>query len=735
MRFKNFFPVIAMLLTGLFTACEKDQITDPSSEPVSQGDEYLLLKAAPAGSPVATHGQLYVSGRYMKDKNNSTMNLRGHSFGWSSWWPQYWNANVVNWLTTDFKVDIVRAAMGIDATPGYLTGDMTNQKNLVKTVVDASIAAGVYVIIDWHCEAFHQTEAVAFFREMAQTYGSQPNVIYEILNEPTTQTWAEVKSYSAAVIAAIRQYDPDNIIVVGCPQWDQLIRQVADSPLTGYTNIMYTVHFYAASHGQWLRDDCAYAISKNIPIFVTESSGMEASGSGAINYTEWEAWFSFMEANYISWLNWSVSDKADESCSILQPGAPSNGGWTSSQMKESGNYIRAKIRSFATTPPTTVNLPGTVEAENYTAMSGIQTESCSEGGLNVGWIDNGDWMDYSVNPSSSGSYTINLRVASTGTTGICQIKSGSTILATVNIPNTGGWQNWTTISTTVNLTAGIQTIRLQATGSGWNINWWSAATNTTTVTLPGTVQAENYSAMSGIQTEACSEGGLNVGWIESGDWMDYSVNPSSSGSYTINLRVASTGTTGICQIKSGSTVLATVNIPNTGGWQNWTTVSTTVNLTAGSQTIRLQATGSGWNINWWSAAVSTPTNKLLNPGFETTSNWTIESPFSRSTAVKRTGSYSLRLLGTTSWHNTYQTISVTPNTNYTFSAYIQGTARVYMAVYKVDWSGTVASSTKTPTSSWVKYTLTFNSGSNSQVIIDLQDAGNGTSYIDDTSVL
>jgi hypothetical protein len=124
----------------------------------------------------------------------------------------------------------------------------------------------------------------------------------------------------------------------------------------------------------------------------------------------------------------------------------------------------------------------------------------------------------------------------------------------------------------------------------------------------------------------------------------------------------------------------------------------------------------------------------LNPGFETTSNWTIESPFSRSTTVKRSGSYSLRLVGTTSWHNTYQVINVTPNTNYTFSAYIQGTAKVYMAVYKADWSASIASSTKTPTASWVNYTVTFNSGSNSQVIVDLQDAGPGTSYIDDTSV-
>ncbi len=603
MKLKIFLPVIAVLLIAILNGCEKDPVIEPDASSAGMP----VLKAAPAGSPVATHGQLYVSGRYMKDRNNATINLRGQSFGWSSWWPQYWNANVVSWLASDFKVDIVRAAMGIDASPGYLTGDMTNQKNLTKTVVNAAITSGVYVIIDWHCEAFHQAEAVAFFKEMAQTYGSNPNVIYEILNEPTTQTWAQVKSYASAVIAGIRQYDPDNIIVVGCPQWDQVIRQVADSPLTGYTNIMYTVHFYAASHGQWLRDDCAYALGKNIPVFVTECSGMDASGSGAINYTEWEAWFSFMEANSISWCNWSVSDKAGESCSILLPGAPANGGWTSAHLNESGNYIRAKLRSFATTPPTAV-------------------------------------------------------------------------------------------------------------------------------ALPGTVQAENYSAMSGIQTETCSEGGLNVGYIESGDWMDYLVNPSSTGSYTLSFRVASTGTTGAFQIKSGSTVLATVIVPNTGGWQNWTTVSTTVNLNAGSQTVRLQATGTGWNINWWSAATATVTNKLLNPGFETTSNWTIESPFTRSTADKRSGSYSLRLAGTGSWKNTYQTVSVAPNTNYTFSVYIKGTANIYMAIYKADWSATVASGTKVPTSSWVKYTVSFNSGSNSQLIFDLQDAGSGTSYLDDAAV-
>ncbi len=297
-------------------------------------------------TPVEKYGQLSVSGRYMKDKNGNDIVLHGQGFGWSTWWPQYWNANVVSWLASDWKVDVVRASMGIDTHPGYLN-DSSTQVNLMRTVVDAAIKDGIYVLIDWHCEAFHQKEAVAFFNKMAQMYGNYPNIIYEIINEPNnTQTWPEVKGYANAVIPAIRQYDKKNIIIVGCPFWDQKIREVADSPLAGYSNIMYTVHFYAATHGQWLRDDCAYALNKEIPIFITECNGSEASGSGHFDYKQWNAWWKFCDDNKISWINWSVSAKPGELCSILKPEAPAKGGWTKSQLTESGNYVRNKLRSY-----------------------------------------------------------------------------------------------------------------------------------------------------------------------------------------------------------------------------------------------------------------------------------------------------------------------------------------------------------------------------------------------------
>lgn len=116
-----------------------------------------------------------------------------------------------------------------------------------------------------------------------------------------------------------------------------------------------------------------------------------------------------------------------------------------------------------------------IEAENYTAMSCVLKENTSDvgGGQNVGWIDNGDWMDYLVSVSAAGRYTMNFRLATAYTGAQFVVKNVSgTVLATVPVAYTQGWQSWTTWSATVNLAAGTQTIRLQSTASaGWNLNW------------------------------------------------------------------------------------------------------------------------------------------------------------------------------------------------------------------------------------------------------------------------
>ena len=180
---------------------------------------------------------------------------------------------------------------------------------------------------------------------MARAYGKYPHVIYEIFNEPERQTWAEVKAYSIELIAAIRAIDPDNIILVGSPHWDQDVHIVADDPIKGYDNLMYTLHFYAATHKQFLRDRGDYALSKGLPLFISESAGMEATGNGPLNEEEWNRWIEWAEKNKISWITWSVSDK-DETCSVLLPSASSEGNWKESDMKTSGIKARALLRKY-----------------------------------------------------------------------------------------------------------------------------------------------------------------------------------------------------------------------------------------------------------------------------------------------------------------------------------------------------------------------------------------------------
>lgn len=149
--------------------------------------------------------------------------------------------------------------------------------------------------------------------------------------------------YPIEVIKAIRAIEPEAVILVGSPHWDQDIHLAADDPITGYKNIMYTLHFYANTHGQWLRDRGDYALSMGLPVFVSECVGMEASGDGPLNPEEWRNWLDWMQRHSISWVAWSVSDK-DETCSMLYPTASSEGSWEERDLKEWGHMVRDELK-------------------------------------------------------------------------------------------------------------------------------------------------------------------------------------------------------------------------------------------------------------------------------------------------------------------------------------------------------------------------------------------------------
>jgi endoglucanase len=252
-------------------------------------------------SVVGRYGQLAVQGNKIVDKNGNPVVLRGMSLYWSQWKGQFYNSSCVRWLRDDWNISILRAAMAVESG-GYLTNPSVEKAKVV-AVVDACINLGIYVIIDWHDHHahLHQAQSVAFFEEMAAKYRSYPNVIYEIYNEPQPPaSWdVDIKPYADTVVKHIRAIDPNNLVVVGTPSWSKDVYGAALNPLS-YNNITYTLHFYAGTHGQWLRDVATVALSLGAALFVSEFGTCESSGTGPIDSVETEIWMRFMEQNKLS---------------------------------------------------------------------------------------------------------------------------------------------------------------------------------------------------------------------------------------------------------------------------------------------------------------------------------------------------------------------------------------------------------------------------------------------------
>jgi endoglucanase len=246
---KNLTLIYASLLVSVLVAGASAQASAQLPKP---GD-------APAGSPVAKHGQLSVSGNTIKDKAGNDVVLRGVSFFWSNSDQSGWyNDAVVGWLVHDWNVSVVRAAMGVaekdgGGNKGYADGDSSAQYGLVKNVVEAAIKRGIYVLVDWHSHSAqdYTSKATKFFENIARTYGAYPNIIYETYNEPTTD-WGTIVNYSNTVTSAIRAIDSKNVIVIGTPGYSS---QPNAGTASG-TNLTYSMHFYSGSndHRQPYRD-------------------------------------------------------------------------------------------------------------------------------------------------------------------------------------------------------------------------------------------------------------------------------------------------------------------------------------------------------------------------------------------------------------------------------------------------------------------------------------------------
>ena len=316
-----------------------------------------ILAAACTPQPPQVE-RLHVEGTALMNESGDTVQLRGMSLGWNVLWPRFYNPDAVSHMVRDWNAELVRAAVGVelrasDSQAKCYLDDPGFGKKCACTIVDAAIDNGVYVLVDWHAHGLHTEEAVEFFTYMAEKYKGVPNVIYEIWNEPSYRdhvnqidyTWAEIKEYSIEVIKAIRAVEKDAVIVVGTPRWSQNVDDAADDPIIGYDNLMYTLHFYAGTHKDWLRAKGDYAMNKGLALFVTECGGMNADGQGPIDSESTRAWIEWMDRNSISYAFWSVSDK-DETCSMLYPSALSEGPWDDDVLSPWGKYVKNELENM-----------------------------------------------------------------------------------------------------------------------------------------------------------------------------------------------------------------------------------------------------------------------------------------------------------------------------------------------------------------------------------------------------
>lgn len=302
--------------------------------------------SAAAKTPLRKNGRLQVKGARLVNNKGKSVVLKGVSTHGINWFPEYVNPAAFQTLRDSWGVNCIRLAMYTAEYNGYCSGG--NKKEL-RALIDKGVRyatdLGMYVIIDWHtlsdCNPNqYKKEAKSFFKYMAKKYKKHKNVIYEICNEPNGGTqWKDIKSYAKSIIRTIRTYDKKNIILTGTPTWSQDVDLAAESPVKGYSNLMYTFHFYAATHGEAYRAKVENAVKKGLPVFVSEFGISESSGNGRIDKAEANRWIKFLNKNKISRVCWNLSNK-DESCALLKSSCRKNGKFKSRDLSPAGKWYK-----------------------------------------------------------------------------------------------------------------------------------------------------------------------------------------------------------------------------------------------------------------------------------------------------------------------------------------------------------------------------------------------------------
>jgi endoglucanase len=288
---------------------------------------------------------LHVDGIDLKDQSGSKVQLKGISSHALALYPQYISEASLKSLRDGWHANVFRLAMYTMEEGGYCNGgDQAKLESVIDTAVKSCVDLNMYVIIDWHILSdgnplTHEKESEKFFEKMSKKYAGIPNVIYEICNEPNGSDWeTQIRPYAEDIIPVIRKNDKNALILVGTNTWSQDVTDVSRHPLED-KNVMYSLHFYAATHKQDLRLKLVKALSDKTPVFISECSICDASGNGTVDRESGQEWMDLIYRYGLSYVEWNLSNK-DEASAILKPSCSKTSGYTDADLTETGKWYK-----------------------------------------------------------------------------------------------------------------------------------------------------------------------------------------------------------------------------------------------------------------------------------------------------------------------------------------------------------------------------------------------------------
>ncbi|MDL2301512.1 cellulase family glycosylhydrolase [Lachnospiraceae bacterium OttesenSCG-928-D06] len=338
------------------------------------------------------YGALTVNGTSLTDSAGNIVQLRGISSHGLSWFPEYVNKKALQQMKEEWGCNVFRLAMYTAEYNGYCVGSAENKttlENLIDSAVTAAEELEMYIIIDWHILSDqnplqYKEEAIAFFEKITDRYKDKTHILYEICNEPNgSTTWEDVKTYAKDLITVIRK-NTSAIILIGTTTWSQDIHLAALDPITQQENIMYTLHFYAATHKDDLRKRFVNAVTKGLPVFVSEFGICDASGNGGIDENEANKWLDLMNEYHISYVLWNLSNK-QESSAMLLSSCTKTSDFTESDLSQCGKWFIGTRNSstLENGNTTTINLDADNTDTDNTDADNTDTENTDSKNTNT----------------------------------------------------------------------------------------------------------------------------------------------------------------------------------------------------------------------------------------------------------------------------------------------------------------------------------------------------------------